>query len=155
MIRFVCKLCGEQISVHDEFAGKQMECTKCKSIRIVPDKTPRIKFHCESCGQRIRVAQIHAGKKGKCPNCKNLINIPSHPEGSTVTLVCSICNEIIHVPEGTAEEFIECPKCSSYMETSSGSVTAELATPGHSIPSGAAHGDNRRRLPWSRQSRAL
>jgi hypothetical protein len=114
-----------------------MECTKCKSIRVVPDKSPKIKFHCESCGQKIRVAQIHAGKKGKCPNCKNLINIPSHPEGSTVTLVCTICNETIHVPEGTAAEFIECPKCSSYMEAPSGSVTAASAASGSSIPSGA------------------
>ena len=116
MIKFVCKLCGEQISVHDQLSGRQIECPKCKRIRVVPDKSPKLKFHCNSCGQRIRVAPIHAGKKGKCPKCKKLIDIPSHPEGSTVTLVCSICNETIHVPEGSKEHFIECPKCSSYVE---------------------------------------
>ena len=121
MIKFVCKLCGEEISVHEQLSGRQMECPKCKSIRVIPDKSPKIKFHCKSCGQRIRAAQIHAGKKGKCPKCKKLIVIPTLQEGSaegpgTVTLVCSICNETIHVPEGSREKFIECPKCSSYVE---------------------------------------
>ena len=116
MIRFVCKLCGEVISVQDQFSGRQIECPKCKSIRVVPDKSPKMKFHCSSCGQSIRAAQIQAGKKGICPKCKKLIDIPSHPEGSTVTLVCSICNEIIHVPEDSKEKFIKCPKCSSYVE---------------------------------------
>ena len=121
MIRFVCKLCGEVISVQDHLAGRQMECTKCKSIRLVPDKSPKIKFHCKSCGQSVQVAQIHAGKKGNCPKCKKLIVIPTlqawSAEGSgTVTLVCSICNETIHVPEGSKKEFIECPKCGSYVE---------------------------------------
>ena len=116
MISFVCTLCGEVISVHDKLSGRQIECPKCKSIRVVPDKSPRIKFHCNSCGQRIRAAQIHAGKKGKCPNCHKLIEIPNHPEGTTVALVCTICNEIIHVPEGSKEHFIKCPKCSSYVE---------------------------------------
>jgi len=142
MIRFVCKLCGEVISVQDQLSGRQMECPKCKSIRAIPDKSPKIKFHCKSCGQRIRVAQIHAGKKGKCPKCKKLIVIPTLQEGSAegsgmVTLVCSICNETIHVPEGSKKEFIECPGCSSYMEAPSGSVTAESAASGTSIPSGA------------------
>lgn len=121
MIRFVCKLCGEVISVQDQLSGRQMECPKCKSIRVIPDKSPKIKFHCKSCGQRVRAAQIHAGKKGKCPNCKKLIDIPTLQEGfaegsGMVTLVCSICNATIHVPEGSKEEFIKCPKCSSYVE---------------------------------------
>ena len=58
MIRFVCKLCGEEIDVRDELAGRQMECTKCKSIRVVPDKSPKLKFHCKSCGQKVRVDLI-------------------------------------------------------------------------------------------------
>jgi len=92
-----------------------------KSIRVIPDKSPKIKFHCKSCGQRIRAAQIHAGKKGKCPKCKKLIDIPTLQEGfdegsGMVTLVCSICNATIHVPEGSREELIKCPKCSSYVE---------------------------------------
>ena len=116
MIRFVCTLCGEEIDVRDQLSGRQIKCPKCNCVRLVPDKSPKIKFHCKSCGQRIRAAQIHAGKKGKCPKCKKLIVIPSHQEGSTVTLVCPICNETIHVPEGSRKEFIECPKCSSYVE---------------------------------------
>ena len=93
-----------------------MECPKCKSIRLVPDKSPKMKFHCHSCGQSVRVAQIHAGKKGICPKCKKLVDIPSHAEGTMVALVCPICNEIIHVPEDSKEHFIECPNCSSYVE---------------------------------------
>jgi DNA-directed RNA polymerase subunit RPC12/RpoP len=116
MIRFVCNLCGEEIDVRDQLSGKQMECPKCKSIRVIPDKSPKIKFHCKSCGQKIRTDQIHAGKKGTCPKCKKLIDIPSHPEGTMVALVCPICNEIIHVPEGSKEKLIECPKCGSYVE---------------------------------------
>ena len=73
MIRFFCKLCGEGISVHGHLSGRQIECPKCKSIRVVPDKSPKIQFHCKSCGKRIRVAQIHVGKKAKCPECKKLI----------------------------------------------------------------------------------
>jgi len=120
MIKFICKLCGEQITVLEKLSGRQIECPKCKKIRVVPDKPTKIKFHCNSCGQRIRVAPIHAGKKGKCPKCKKQVVIPSRQasnEGSgMVTLFCSLCNETIHVPEGTVEEFIECPKCSSYLE---------------------------------------
>jgi DNA-directed RNA polymerase subunit RPC12/RpoP len=116
MIRFVCELCGEEIDVQDQLSGRQIKCPKCKSIRIVPDKSPKIKFHCKSCGHGIRAAQIDAGKKGICPNCKKPVVIPSHPEGSTVALVCSICNEMIHVPEDSKEEFIKCPKCGSFVQ---------------------------------------
>jgi DNA-directed RNA polymerase subunit RPC12/RpoP len=116
MIKFVCKLCGEIINVREELSGRQIECPKCKRIRVVPPKSPKMRFHCKNCGQAIKVAQIHAGKKGKCPKCQKIINIPAHPEGTTITLVCSICNETIHVPEGTEEHFIECPKCNSFIE---------------------------------------
>ncbi|MHC4325051.1 MAG: hypothetical protein ACYSUX_12370 [Planctomycetota bacterium] len=116
MIRFVCELCGEVINAREQLSGRQIECPKCKKIRIVPEKSPKMKFHCKNCGQRIRARQIDAGKKGNCPKCKELIDIPSHPEGTTVALTCSICNETIHVPEESKEHFIECPKCSSYVE---------------------------------------
>jgi len=116
MIKFVCKLCGEIISVRKELAGRQINCPKCKCIRLIPDKSPKMKFHCPSCGQLVRVDQIYAGKKGICPNCKKLIDIPPHPEGTMVALVCPICNEIIHIPESSKEHFIECPKCGSFVE---------------------------------------
>jgi DNA-directed RNA polymerase subunit RPC12/RpoP len=116
MIRFVCTLCGEEIDVRDELAGRQIKCPKCNNICLVPDKSPKMKFHCHSCGQSVRVAQIYAGKKGICPKCKKLIDIPPHPEGTMVALVCTICNEIIHVPEDSKEHFIKCPKCGSYIE---------------------------------------
>ena len=116
MIRFVCTLCGEEIDVRDQLAGRQIECPKCKCVRLVPDKSPTIKFHCHSCGKGIRVARIHAGKKGKCPNCRNIIDIPHHAEGTTIALVCTICNEIIHVPEDSKEHLIKCPECGSYIE---------------------------------------
>ena len=116
MIRFVCTLCGEVINARDQLSGRQIKCPKCNCVRLVPDKSPKMKFHCNSCGQSVRVDQIDAGKKGICPKCKKLIDIPTHPEGSMVALVCPICNEIIHVPEGSKEHFIECPKCRSYVE---------------------------------------
>jgi len=121
MIRFFCKLCGEGIDARDELSGRQIECPKCKSIRLVPDKSVKIKFHCENCGQKVRVAQIYAGKEAKCPKCKKVVVIPAHLTGSNedsgiVTLVCSVCNEIIHVPKSSREKFLECPRCSSYIE---------------------------------------
>jgi DNA-directed RNA polymerase subunit RPC12/RpoP len=116
VIRFVCTLCSEIISVRDQLAGRQINCPKCDGVRLVPDKSPKMKFHCHSCGQSVRVEQIHAGKKGTCPKCRKLIDIPPHPEGTMVALVCSICNEIIHVPEDSKEKIIECPKCGSYIE---------------------------------------
>jgi DNA-directed RNA polymerase subunit RPC12/RpoP len=116
MIKFVCTLCGEEIDVRDQLAGRQINCPKCNSICLVPDKSPKIKFHCKSCGQPIQAAQVDAGKKGKCPKCKKPIVIPHHPEGSTVALVCPICNEIIHVPEDSKEKLIECPNCGSYVD---------------------------------------
>lgn len=120
MIRFYCKLCGEGIDARDELTGRQIKCPKCKSVRVVPDKSLKIKFHCRNCGQKVRVAQIYAGKEAKCPRCNKVIVIPPHLTGSSedsgiVTLVCSICNEIIHAPEGTIDKFIECPKCGSYV----------------------------------------
>ena len=116
MIRFVCTLCGEEIDVREELAGRQMKCPKCKSIRFIPDKSPKLKFHCKSCGQKVRVDLIYAGKKGKCPKCKKLIDIPHHPEGTMVALVCTICNEIIHVREDSKAHFLKCPNCDSFME---------------------------------------
>jgi len=121
MIKFSCKLCGKKISVQDQDSGKIVRCPKCKYVCVVPDKSPKIKFHCKSCGQKIRVLQIHAGKKGKCPKCKNLVVVPSLmaelADGSgTVTIVCSMCNETTQVPADLREEFIECPKCGSYVE---------------------------------------
>ena len=116
MIRFVCTLCGEIISVRDQLAGRQINCSKCKCIRLVPENSPKMKFHCHNCGQSVRVEQIHAGQKGICPKCKKLIDIPPHPEGTMVAVVCSICNEVIHIPEDSKEHFIECPKCGSFIE---------------------------------------
>ena len=121
MIKFSCKLCGEKLSVQDQDSGKRVECLKCKNIAVVPDKSPKIKFYCKSCGQKIRALQIYAGKKGKCPKCKNTVVVPSLmaklADGSgTVTIVCSMCNETTQVPAGLREEFIECPKCGSYVE---------------------------------------
>ena len=66
MIRFVCNLCGEAISAREELSGTQIECPKCKRIRVVPEKSPKLKFHCSSCSQAVRIEQIHAGKKAKC-----------------------------------------------------------------------------------------
>ena len=116
MIKFVCKLCGEEIDVRDQLAGRQINCPKCKCVRLVPNKSPKMKFHCHSCGQSVRIDQIYAGKKGKCPKCQKIIDIPAHPEGTMVALVCPICNEIIHIPEDSKEKIIECPKCGSYVE---------------------------------------
>jgi DNA-directed RNA polymerase subunit RPC12/RpoP len=130
MIKFSCKLCGEKLSVQDQYSGKGFECPKCNIAGVVPDKSPKIRFHCKSCGQRIRVPQIHAGKKGKCPKCKDLVVVPYRKAGpadgsGTVTIVCPMCNETIHAPEDSRGEFIECPRCSSYVEGLSGDMPAE------------------------------
>ena len=122
MIEFSCKLCGERLSVQDQFSGQSFECPKCSITGVVPEKFDKIKFHCKHCGQRIRVPKIHAGKKGKCAKCKNVFVVPPFKRdpasGSrTVTVVCSMCNEIIHAPEASKGQIIACPKCDSYVET--------------------------------------
>jgi len=125
MIRFACILCGERISVQDQYAGRRITCPKCNSTSVVPAESPKIKFACQNCGQGIRVLQIHAGKEGKCPKCNNPIVVPSlraDPETGSeiVTVVCSMCGETIKVPKDTKDRFIECPSCSSNVESSLG-----------------------------------
>ena len=125
MIKFACILCGERLNVQDQYAGKRIRCPKCNSTSVVPAESPKIRFTCENCGQGIRVLQIHAGKEGKCPKCDSPILVPSltaDPEtgSETVTVVCSMCNEKIRVPKDSKDRFIECPACSSNVESSLG-----------------------------------
>ncbi len=123
MIRFVCVLCHEKLSVREELSGKRITCPKCSNTCVVPAESPTIKFACQNCGQRIRVLQIYAGKESKCPKCQNPIVVPSlraDPEtgSETVTVVCSMCNETIKVPKGSKERLMQCPECGSNVETS-------------------------------------
>jgi len=125
MIKFACILCGERLSVQDQYAGKRIRCPKCNSTGVVPAESPKIKFTCENCGQGIRVLQVHAGKEGKCPKCNSPIVVPSlkaDPEtgSETITVVCSMCGETIKVPKDTKGRFIECPSCRSNVESSLG-----------------------------------
>jgi transcription elongation factor Elf1 len=68
MIRFVCTLYVEEIDVRGQLAGRQINCPKCNGVRLVPDKSPKMKFHCHSCVQSVRVEQIYTGKKGYAQN---------------------------------------------------------------------------------------
>ncbi|MEA3225905.1 MAG: DUF6263 family protein, partial [Planctomycetota bacterium] len=139
MIKFVCMLCHEKLSVQEQLSGKRIKCPKCSNAVVVPAESPTIKFACKNCGKGIRVLQIHAGKQGKCPKCKSAVAVPplsaDPTDGSeTVTLVCSMCNEKIRMPKGSQERFIECPACGSNVESSLG---AESPEPDSSIPSSA------------------
>jgi len=140
MIEFSCTKCGQKLNVEDKHSGKRVRCPKCGEVGFVPDNSDKIEFHCESCGQSISVPKIHAGKKGKCPKCKNLVVVPSLRRGplgdtGTFSVVCSMCEEIIQVPETSREQTIECPACGSYVEASSGSGPTEPTESGPSIPS--------------------
>ncbi|OHB74624.1 MAG: hypothetical protein A2Z25_24005 [Planctomycetes bacterium RBG_16_55_9] len=115
-------MCGEKLSVPDPFAGRPFTCTKCGMSGIVPEKADKIKFRCKSCGWRLRVPRIHAGKEGKCPHCKSTFIVPPlEPEpasgSGTITVVCPMCNEVIHAPQASRGKMIPCPKCDSYIET--------------------------------------
>ena len=136
MIKFVCMLCHEKLSVQDQHSGKRIKCPKCSNSSVVPAESPTIKFACKNCGKGIRVLQIHAGKAGKCPKCKSSVAVPplsaDPTDGSeTVTVVCSMCNEKIRTPKDSQEKFVECPACSSNVETS---FAAEPPAPDISIP---------------------
>ncbi len=83
-----------------------------------------IKFSCENCGQKFRVADDKAGKKGKCPKCENPVVVPSLNKrpavgAGTFSIICSMCDKTIQVPETSRGQTIECPECGSYIETSS------------------------------------
>ena len=123
MIRFVCMLCHEKLSVQEQLSGKRIKCPKCGNACVIPAESPTIKFACQSCGKGIRVLQIHAGKEAKCPKCKSPVVVPSltadPADGSeTVTIACAMCGEHIKVPKGSKERFTECPECGSNIETS-------------------------------------
>ncbi len=130
MIKFSCKLCGEKLSVQDQFSGKRIKCPKCNNTCVVPAESPRIKFDCPNCGRRIRVLQIHAGKKGQCPKCKSPLVVPSlkgdpGEDSGTVTVVCPMCNERVRAPKDSQERFVECPACGSNVESSLGAEPPE------------------------------
>lgn len=124
MIEFVCTLCGEKLNVPDHFAGRPFKCTKCHIDGVVPEMYDKIKFHCEHCGQHLRIPKAYAGKKATCPKCKKALVVPPFkpkpdpPSASgTVTVVCPMCNEILHPSKHSKGQTISCPNCDSYIET--------------------------------------
>ena len=89
----------------------------------MPERSTIIKFHCKSCGHKIKVPDKYAGKKGKCPKCHEAVIIPI-PEKEDIVpedmvkVTCQMCGQVIEAPTHANEAFIECPSCSSYIETS-------------------------------------
>ena len=134
MIKFLCKNCGQKLSVQDQHSGKRVKCPKCGSVGVVPDNSDKIKFHCKNCGKGIRVPKIYAGKKGKCPKCKNIVIIPgfeslsavdSHTDSSKrpspapasmIMFQCTMCDENMQAPESARGKLLECPNCGSFAE---------------------------------------
>jgi len=123
MIEFACKLCGERLNIPDHFAGRPFKCTKCGIDGVVPEKHDRIRFHCKHCGQHLRVPKMYAGKQAKCPKCKQTLVVPPFkpPEpasgSGTITVVCPMCNEVLHPSKDSKGQMIACPKCDSYIQT--------------------------------------
>ncbi len=126
MIEFACKLCGERLHVPDHFAGRPFRCTKCHIDGVVPEMYDKIKFHCEHCGQYLRVPRKYEGKQAKCPKCKSAVVVPlfkpapeptSDSGSDTVTIVCPMCDEVLHPSKDSKGQTIACPKCNSYIDT--------------------------------------
>ena len=124
MIEFACKLCGEKLHIPDHFAGRPFKCTKCGIDGIVPEMYDKIKFHCESCGQYLRVPRMYEGRQAKCPKCKSAVVVPPFklkPEpdlgSETVTIVCPMCDAVLHPSKDSKGKMIPCPKCDTYIET--------------------------------------
>ena len=96
----------------------------------MPGQSTVIVFKCESCGHKIKIPDKYAGKKGKCPKCHEAVIIPT-PEKEDIVpedmvkVTCQMCGQVIEVPAHANEAFIECPSCSSYIETSLGSAMVE------------------------------
>ncbi|MBN1187878.1 MAG: hypothetical protein JXB49_36730 [Bacteroidales bacterium] len=92
-ISFDCKKCGLSINVGGKKAGKKIKCPNCGRISIVPEgtdeikliseKSDKIRFCCENCGQKIKVPKIYSGKKGKCPKCQNMVIVPGHKQDNS------------------------------------------------------------------------
>jgi len=126
VIEFACKLCGERLHVPDHFAGRPFRCTKCHIDGVVPEMYDKIKFHCEHCGQYLRVPRKYEGKQAKCPKCKSAVVVPpfkpppeqaSDSGSDTVTIVCPMCDEVLHPSKESKGQTIACPKCNTYIET--------------------------------------
>jgi DNA-directed RNA polymerase subunit RPC12/RpoP len=123
VIEFVCKLCGERLNIPDRFAGRPYKCTKCGIDGVVPEMYNKIKFHCMNCGQHLRVPKTYAGKEAKCPKCKHTLVVPPFkppepdPGSETVTVICPMCNEVLHPTKASKGQMMACPKCDSYIET--------------------------------------
>jgi hypothetical protein len=135
MIAFVCRHCGRQNSVGDEWAGQSGQCPWCnQDVEIpaapAPSNAP-ILFHCRHCGHKLSVAGAWAGKQGKCPECQQTIQIPlaSEPEpaaapppapapaadspqpSGNVEFNCRQCGHRLTVPGEWAGKRGKCPSC--------------------------------------------
>jgi membrane associated rhomboid family serine protease len=145
-VHFQCPKCRKALAVRDEYAGRSGKCTcgaavmvPKLAVTVVPIRTAAaaedmIRFACKTCGKRIKVPSSRAGSQGKCPQCKNVISIPTSSDRSTVEQVsepvvkpqavaagdirvpCAMCNTVVHVPESSAGNLVECKKCGSFVE---------------------------------------
>ena len=142
MLKFTCPSCGRVISVDEKHRGKKGKCPKCGGILVVPERSTIIEFHCENCGHKIKAPDSYGGKKAKCPKCHEPVVIPSVEKEQAksvemASITCPMCGQTVEVPEHASEEFIECPECGGYVETSPGSIPIEPTESGDSIPPAA------------------
>lgn len=98
MIRFSCAHCRAELTVHPDYAGREIGCFSCHRDVAVPDPNapttlyrppgqvapmaipvPAVRFACPSCRAAIQVAADRAGGKMACPKCGQRLQVPAQP----------------------------------------------------------------------------
>lgn len=105
MIAFSCQVCGKQIKVDEQYAGKKGKCSACGQTLVIPAAPKTVQtvgssssvqpgtaapagmatFECPKCLKHIKFGEQHAGTRVKCPACGQALIIPAasvHPSVS-------------------------------------------------------------------------
>jgi DNA-directed RNA polymerase subunit M/transcription elongation factor TFIIS len=84
MIKFHCPHCNHRLGAREDYAGKQVRCTKCQQIISVPEQSEEakegqqklIKYRCPNCNQKLGVPLAYAGRRVRCSKCQEVSVVP-------------------------------------------------------------------------------
>jgi DNA-directed RNA polymerase subunit RPC12/RpoP len=97
MIRFKCTKCSHRLKAREQYAGRRVRCTRCRTTMRVPapseaaahrvirrapesaEELPaiRIRFLCLACGKPVGAESRIGGRWAKCPHCGKIVDVPS------------------------------------------------------------------------------